>query len=288
MKNEMKCVGREPIKHEVSEKKRYFSFSRKQLCIPYALFLVLFVIFPLLLVVYYAFTDANGVFSLMNFVDFFTDATKISTLLISILVSLAVTLICLLIAYPVAYILSKMKQSVAFIFLLLFIMPMWINFVLRAMGMKELLTLIGIPLGSLANIIGLTYDFLPFMIMPIYSTLIKMDKSLSEAAYDLGANKFRVFKDVTLPLSMPGIISGAMMVFLPVMSCYVITDTFSGSTGFSVIGKLIAWCFLGENGTLTNVNGGATIALVMLVIMFVTMILTGGFKGEDSVRGTNL
>ena len=164
---------------------------------------------------------------------------------------------------------------------------MWINFVLRAMAMKELLNLIGIPLGNVANIIGLVYDFLPFMVMPIYSTLIKMDKSLEEAAFDLGAGKVKVFTSVTLPLSMPGIISGAMMVFLPVMSCYVITDTFSGSEGFSVIGKLIAWCFLGENGTLTNVNGGATISLVMLVIMFVTMLLTGGFKDEN-VRGTNL
>ena len=87
---------------------------------------------------------------------------------------------------------------------------------------------------------------------------------------------------------MPGIISGATMVLLPVMSCYVITDAFSGSTGFTVIGKLIAWCFLGENGTMTNQNGGAMISLIMLVILFVTMLATGGFKNEDSVRGTNL
>jgi spermidine/putrescine transport system permease protein len=165
---------------------------------------------------------------------------------------------------------------------------MWINFVLRAMAMKELLDLINIPLGSGANIIGLVYDYLPFMILPLYSTLIKMDKSLEEAAADLGAGKVRVFKEVTLPLSVPGIISGAMMVFLPVMSCYVITDAFSGSTGFTVIGKLIAWCFLGENGTMTNQNGGAMISLIMLVILFVTMLATGGFKNEDSVRGTNL
>ncbi len=265
-----------------------FSFSRNQLCIPYALFLIMFVLIPLLLIVYYAFVDKNGNFTFVNFIDFFTDTTKISTLLISILVSLVVTLICLLIAYPVAYILSRMSRKIAFILLLLFIMPMWINFVLRAMAMKELLSLIGIPLGSFANIIGLTYDYLPFMILPLYSTLIKMDKSLEEAASDLGAGKIRVFKNVTLPLSVPGIISGAMMVFLPVMSCYVITDSFSGSTGFTVIGKLIAWCFLGENGTMTNVNGGATISLIMLIILFVTMLVTGGFKGDESVRGTNL
>lgn len=270
------------------QKKLRFFFSRKHLCIPYTLFLIMFVVLPLLVILYYAFTSADGSFSFTNFVDFFSDRTKISTLIISLLVALLVTVICLLIAYPTAYILTKMKKNVAFVLLLLFVTPMWINFVLRAMAMKELLSLIGVPLCSFANIIGLVYDFLPFMILPLYSTLIKMDSSLEEAALDLGASKKRVFFKITLPLSVPGIISGAMMVFLPVMSCYVVTDTFSGSTGFTVIGKLIAWCFLGENGTLTNVNGGATISLIMLVIMFVTMLATGGFKSESSVRGTNI
>ena len=275
-------------KNSVSVYRKRFGFSRQSLCIPYGVFLVLFVLLPLFLVVYYAFTSADGTFTLSNFADFFADKTKVSTLLISIVVSIVVTGICLLIAYPVAYILAKMKKSVAFIFLMLFITPMWINFVLRAMAMKELLSLIGIPLGNVANIIGLMYDFLPFMVLPLYSTLIKMDKSLAEAAADLGAGKVKIFTSITLPLSLPGIISGAMMVFLPVMSCYVITDTFSGATGFSVVGKLIAWCFLGENGTLSNINGGATIALVLLVIMFLTMWLTGGFKDEEGARGTNL
>ena len=288
MTDKVKVVGKVDYTSEKKTHKFKIGFSRKNLCIPYALFLAMFVILPLLVIVYYAFTDKTGAITLGNFIDFFTDTTKISTLLISVLVSVVVTLICLLIAYPVAFILSKMKKQVAFVLLLLFIMPMWINFVLRAMAMKELLSLIGVPLGSFANIIGLTYDYLPFMILPLYSTLIKMDKSLEEAAADLGANKARVFMDVTLPLSVPGIISGAMMVFLPVMSCYVITDAFSGSTGFTVIGKLIAWCFLGENGTMTNQNGGATISLIMLVILFVTMFATGGFKGDDTVRGTNI
>lgn len=287
MTSQTKITGKTEYRPQKKTAKSFIPFSRKQLCIPYALFIFMFVVLPLFVVVYYAFTDANGSFSLYNFAEFFTNTTKLSTLLISVIVSVIVTAICILIAYPVAYILSKMNQKIAFILLLLFVTPMWINFVLRAMAMKELLTLIGIPLGNVANIIGLVYDFLPFMIMPIYSTLIKMDKSLEEAALDLGANKLKVFTSVTLPMSTAGIISGAMMVFLPVMSCYVVTDTFSGSEGFSVIGKLIAWCFLGENGTLTNVNGGATISLVMLVIMFITMLLTGGFKNEN-VRGTNL
>lgn len=286
--NERKQVERTEYVSEKRAKRFRIGFSRKNLCIPYGLFLALFVILPLLVIVYYAFTDDSGTITFANFIEFFTDITKISTLLISILVSLVVTFICLLIAYPVAYILSKMNGKVAFILLLLFIMPMWINFVLRAMAMKELLFLLGIPLGSTANIIGLVYDYLPFMILPLYSTLIKMDKSLTEAAADLGAGRVRVFKEVTLPLSVPGIISGAMMVFLPVMSCYVITDAFSGSTGFTVIGKLIAWCFLGENGTMTNQHGGAMISLIMLVILFATMLATGGFKSEDNIRGTNL
>ncbi len=286
--NERKQVERTEYVSERKARRFRIGFSRKNLCIPYGLFLALFVILPLLVIVYYAFTDNSGAITFANFIDFFTDTTKISTLLISILVSLVVTIICLLIAYPVAYILSKMNGKVAFILLLLFIMPMWINFVLRAMAMKELLFLVGIPLGSTANIIGLVYDYLPFMILPLYSTLIKMDKSLTEAAADLGAGRVRVFKEVTLPLSVPGIISGAMMVFLPVMSCYVITDAFSGSTGFTVIGKLIAWCFLGENGTMTNQHGGAMISLIMLVILFATMLATGGFKSEDNIRGTNL
>lgn len=285
MKEELKTVKTVPYSPEA--KVRKFNFSRKQLCIPYALFIVMFVVIPLLVVVYYAFSDANGHITFANFIDFFSNTSKLSTLIISILVAFLVTAICLLLAYPVALILSRMKKSAAFIFLLLFLTPTWINFVLRAMAMKELLTWLNIPLGSVSNVIGLTYDFLPFMIMPLYSTLIKMDKSFEEAAADLGAGKFKVFTSVTLPLSVPGIVSGAMMVFLPVMSCYVITDTFSGSTGFSVIGKLIAWSFLGENGTLVSVNAGATISLIMLVIMFVTMLFTGGFKSED-VRGTNI
>ena len=271
-----------------SAKKSKIAFSRKNLCIPYGLFLALFVVIPLFVIVYYAFTDSTGAVSFYNFINFFSDTTKISTLVISVLVSLVVTAICLLIAYPVAYILSRMNGKIAFTLLLLFIMPMWINFVLRAMAMQEFLSIIGIPLGSTASIIGLTYDYLPFMILPLYSTLIKMDRSLEEAAADLGANRVKVFTKITLPLSVPGIISGAMMVLLPVMSCYVITDAFSGSSGFTVIGKLIAMLFLGENGSQVDMHGGSMISLIMLVIMFVTMLLTGGFKSENSARGTNL
>lgn len=283
-----KVIKKEPFINE-NAKGGLLKFKRSQLCIPYGLFLSFFVIFPLFLIIYYAFTLETGEFSFSNFTAFFLEPTNISTLIISILVSFVVTLICLLISYPVAYILSRLKNTnLAFILLLLFILPTWLNFVLRAMAMKELLAFIGMPLGSGASIIGLVYDFMPFMIMPLYSTLIKMDRSYEEASSDLGASKVKVFTSVTLPLSMPGIISGVTMVFLPVMSCYVITDTFSGSTGFSLIGKLIAKCFLGENGAPIQINEGAAISLIMLVIMVITMLLTGGFKNSDNARGANL
>lgn len=285
---EAKIIKKEPFISE-NTSGGLLKFKRSQLCIPYGLFLSFFVIFPLFLIIYYAFTSKTGEFSFNNFTAFFVETTNISTLIISIFVSFVVTLICLLISYPVAYILSRLKNSnLAFVLLLLFILPTWLNFVLRAMAMKELLSFIGVPLGSGASIIGLVYDFMPFMIMPLYSTLIKMDRSFEEAAADLGASKVKVFSSVTLPLSMPGIISGVTMVFLPVMSCYVITDTFSGSTGFSLIGKLIAKCFLGENGAPIQINEGAAISLIMLVIMVVTMLLTGGFKNSENARGTNL
>ncbi len=283
-----RVIKKEPFKSQ--KVVRGIGFTRSQLCIPYGLFLSLFVVFPLLLIIYYAFTSKTGSFTFNNFITFFTNPTNVSTLIISIFVSIVVTLLCLLIAYPVAYLLSRMKDSVAFILLLLFILPTWLNFVLRAMAMKELLSFLGIPLGSGAEIIGLVYDFLPFMILPLYSTLIKIDKSYEEAAFDLGASSVKVFTSVTLPLSRPGIISGVTMVFLPVMSCYVVTDAFSagGAAGFSIIGKLIAQCFLGETGAQIQINEGAAISLIMLVIMVVTMLLTGGFKSSENTRGRNL
>ena len=131
-----KIINKSPLKTDKKARKFSIGLSRKDLCIPYGIFLCLFVVLPLLVIVYYAFTDSTGNVTAENFIDFFTDTTKISTLIISILVSLVVTIICLLLAYPVAYILSRMKGQVAFILLLLFIMPMWINFVLRSMEMK--------------------------------------------------------------------------------------------------------------------------------------------------------
>ena len=266
-------------------KKFRLTFSRKQLCIPYGLFLALFVIFPLLLIVFYAFTDADGGISLANFGRFFTSTTTLSTLLISMLIALATTVICIILAYPVAYILAKSKLNKGGTLLMLFIMPMWINFVLRAMAMKDLLTLLGIfGFNNYLNvIIGMVYDYLPFMILPIYTVLIRMDKSYAEASKDLGASAFQTFRKVTLPLSMSGIASGATMVFMPTMTCYVISDTF-GNGLVTIIGKLIDEQFT----TFQNWNFGSAMALVLLVIMLVSMLITGSFKSDNNVRGTNI
>ena len=271
-------------KTESQKNKFNLSFQRKQLCIPYGLFLALFVVIPLLLIVFYAFTDKNGVISFANFIRFFSSTTTISTLIISMLIALATTLVCIIIAYPIAYILAKSKLNKNGTLLMLFIMPMWINFVLRAMAMNDLLTLTGIfGVNNYLNvIIGMVYDYLPFMILPIYTVLVKMDKSYLEASKDLGASAFQTFRKVTLPLSMSGIASGATMVFMPTMTCYVISDTF-GNGLITIVGKLIDEQFT----TFQNWNFGSAMAMILLVIMLVSMWITGSFKSED-VRGTNL
>ena len=279
-----KVISKSEIK-KAEYAKKGLTFSRKNLGVPYALFLILFIVFPLFLILYYAFTSKTGSFSVQNFADFFTNRTSLSTLFISFFVSGITTIICLLIGYPVAYILSKIKSSKKTILLLLFIMPMWINFVLRAMALKEVLTLFKIFARNdffnfFNTILGMVYDYLPFMVLPLYTTLIKQDKSLLEASFDLGATKKQTFLKITLPLSVPGILSGITMVFLPSLSAYVISDTF-GNGKISIIGKLIEEQF----GTGANWNAGSAIAIVMLVIMFVTMLLSGEFKNDNRERG---
>ena len=281
MTSSVKAVAREP-----SEGKRGLRslFKRSYLAIPYGLFLAMFVVFPLFLIVYYAFTDKSGGFTFANFIEFFTTTSYISNVLISIGIACVTTAVCLLIAYPVAYILSRFKSARSYILVLLFIMPMWINFVLRALSLRELLDLLGLhgKTNFHNTVIGMVYDFLPFMILPLYTTLIKMDRSLEEASADLGANGVTTFFKITLPLSVPGIVSGAMMVFLPSMSCYVITDTF-GNGKIPLIGKLIESMF----GTAANWNMGSALAIVMLLIMFITMLVSGGFMGDKTISRGN-
>ena len=160
-------------------------FSRKQLCIPYALFLICFVVLPLAVIVYYAFTDGSGRFTWDNLLGFFTNGNTIGTLCYSIAIAVAVTAVCLLIAYPAAYVLARSGLKKGPVLLMLFIMPMWINFTLRLTALKEILTILEGNLSLypfLNTVIAMTYDFLPFMILPLYTTLLQLDESLIEAA----------------------------------------------------------------------------------------------------------
>lgn len=252
-------------------------FSRKQLGIPYALFLICFVVAPLFVIIYYAFTNGEGRFTFDNLTGFFTSPNTIGILAYSFLLAIVTTLVCLLLAYPIAYILARSEMKRKSVIVMMFVLPMWINFTLRITALKEVLTVIE---GNLAfhpflnSVIGMTYDFLPFMILPIYTTILKLDGSLMEAAVDLGANSFQTFVKVTLPLTVPGIVSGIVMVFLPSMTNYVVLDMLYNST--YIMGSLIGSYFSAYNW-----NGGSMIALVLLVIILVFTLVTNKYTDDD-------
>ena len=257
-----------------------YLFSRKNLGIPYALFLVLFVMAPLLVLFYYAFTDGQGEFTILNLTGFFSDPNTLGTLCYSLGIAFVTTMVCLLMAYPVAYILAVSRLKTKSVILMLFIMPMWINFSLRITALKEILTWME---GSLAyhpflnTVLGMSYDFLPFMILPIYTTISKLDNALLEAARDLGAGGMQALLKVTLPLSMPGIVSGVSMVFLPAMTNYVVLDMLYNST--YIMGSLIGSYFAAYNW-----HGGSMIALILLGIVCLFTLFTQGIE-EENTRG---
>ena len=238
--------------------------SRKLLAFPYAVFLFLFVLIPLFLIIAYAFTDESGHITLSNFYTFFSGAHNINTLMFSIFIGLMNTLICLILGYPAAYILAKRSIGFGTATVLLFVMPMWINFVLRTAATRDLLFAIGINGGThpyAATMVGMVYNYLPFVILPLYTTMMKMDRSLIEASYDLGAGKIYTFFHTILPMTMPGIASASTMVFMPTMSSYVISDVM-GERKISLIGNSIQLYF--DQG-LWHI--GSLVALIMLIII---------------------
>ena len=279
--------------------KHKLHFSRKLLAIPYGLFLGVFVVIPLLIIVYYAFTNDEGAFSTEYIEVFFNESGEgiigfftsynFKTIMQSFFISIMSTIICLLIAYPVAYIIAKCKLKNKSALLLLFVVPMWVNFVLRINALKELFVWLGTYNKSntwniVNTIIGMVYDFLPFMILPIYTTIIKIDQSYLEAAKDLGATPAKAFLQVTLPLSKAGIMSGVSMVFLPSMTNYVVSNYLT-FRNVKIIGKLIDDYFAGDLW-----HDGSFIALLLLLFMFLVTWLTGGFSAEEQTetRGTSL
>ena len=235
--------------------------------VPYFVFLVLFVVLPLLLIAVYAFTDNHGSFTLSNITAFFTEPKIVNSFLVSLEVALENTLICILIGYHAAYILADRKLNRSSLTAVLFILPMWINALMRTLATAEIFNSIGIGLGKGTLLFGLTYDYLPFMIYPIYTILSKMDRSYIEAAQDLGASPAKVFLKVTLPLSMPGVMSGVMMVFMPTVSTFAISEILTNNT-IQLFGSIIQEQF---NNLMWN--QGAALSLAMLIIIGLSTLL---------------
>ena len=270
--------------------------------IPYVIWMALFVVAPILIVVIYAFSSASGGFTLANFARMGTYAVVFTR---SFKLAIIATIICLLIGYPVSYIMSKEGPRFKRIAMVLIMLPMWMNFLLRTYSWMSILENNGllnqlfqkIGLIALYNqvfgtdlsyfrlintqgavVLGMVYNYLPFMILPIYSVIIKLDRSLIEAAHDLGANTFNVFRRVILPLSLPGVLSGITMVFVPSVSTFAISKMLGGGTEM-MLGDLIEQQFLGGA---YNPQLGAAISLVMMVIVVVCMWVMNRFgEGEE-------
>ena len=249
--------------------------KRSHWSIPYVVFMAIFVVLPLLLVLLYAFQDGSGHFTLSNITKFFSDSDALATFAVSLEVAIENTLICILLGYPAAWILANKEYNRSAITIILFIMPMWINALMRTLATAELFNVFGITLGKGTLLFGMVYDYLPFMIYPIYNVLSKMDKSYAEAAQDLGATPWKVFWKVTVPLSMPGVSSGILMVLMPTVSTFAISE-FLTNNKIKLFGTIIQ-----ENLNSSMWNYGAALAFIMLIIIGITTLLTDEKKEAE-------
>ena len=279
--------------------------------VPYVVWMAIFVVAPIIMVVIYAFSTADGGFTLANFTRMGTYAVVFTR---SFKLAIIATLVCLLIGYPISYIMSKEGRQFQRVGMVLIMLPMWMNFLLRTyswmsilenngllnqffqnIGLIDLYNKIAVHFAANpasyepithfqmlntqgAVVLGMVYNYLPFMILPIYSVIIKLDRSLIEAARDLGANTFQVFRRVILPLSLPGVLSGITMVFVPSVSTFAISKMLGGGTEL-LLGDLIEQQFMGNA---YNPQLGAAISLVMMVIVVVCMWVMNRFgEGEE-------
>ena len=254
---------------------KFFS-RRRSWSLPYIIFMAIFVVMPLVLIMIYAFQAKDGSFSLENFQRFINQPEAANTFIYSIGIALITTIICLVLGYPAAYILSRLKPSTARLVVMLFILPMWINVLVRTLATVALFDFLRLPLGEGALIFGMVYNFLPFMIYPIYNVLQKMDGSLIEAAEDLGATPRQVFTRVVFPLSSPGIVSGIMMVFMPTISTFAIAELLTVNN-IKLFGTTIQ-----ENINNGMWHYGAALSLIMLIIIGITSLFT-----DSSEDGAN-
>ncbi len=263
---------------------KFIRFHRKYLVIPFIIFIILFVILPIVFIVFYAFTDTDGYFTLDAVIDFFTSTNKINVLILSLLFAIGNTVICLLIGYPIAYILAKSKINSNGVIVMLFVMPMWINFVLRTWATRDVLNWINLDGGNhpyLATMIGLVYNYLPFVILPLYNVMLKLDKDQIDAARDLGCNRFQVFTKSIIPQTIPGVVSASIMVFMPTMSSYVISDVLSEGQVI-LFGNLI---YLNFNNS--QWNYGSFLSLIMLLFVGITMLISNNFSEKTNEKREN-
>ena len=269
--------------------RRTLTMRTKSAAVPYVFWMAVFVVIPLVLIVVYAFTNYDGAFTLENFdnIDVFLQVFGNSVVL-----ALIATAICLLIAYPFSYFLAQEGPIFRKVAMLLIMLPMWMNFLLRTYAwmsilenngfLNQFLGLFGIgPLHiintDIAVVLGMVYNFLPFMILPIFSVIDKLDRRYIEAAQDLGANKRETFRRVIFPLSLPGVLSGVTMVFIPSISTFAISKLLGGGMSF-LLGDLIEMQFL---GSAYNPHLGSAIALMMLVLVVIATLITNRFGGGD-------
>ena len=264
---------------------------------PYIVWSTLFIVIPLIIIVFFSFTQetASGYsFTLENFKRVL-NSQYISVFKRSLILAFESTVLCLILGYPVAYFISKMKSNKRNILIMLFIVPMWMNFLLRTYAwlpilgkngvINNFLSAIGLNTINIlytdaAVLLGMVYNFLPFMILPIYTVLIKMDNSLIDAAADLGANKRQIFTKVIFPLSMPGVITGITMVFMPAVSTFVISRLLGGGQ-YMLLGNLIETQFT----TMGDWNFGSALAIFMMIIILISMAIMNKFEGTESMEG---
>ena len=263
------------------------SLRAKLISSPYVVWSALFIVAPLIFVVYYSFTNPSGDFTLDNISALSKYAP---TFLRSIWFGIVATVICLLIAFPLAYIISQKTEKVQRTLVMLVMLPMWMSFLIRTYSWMALLQDTGIINSFLAKlgidpihmintsgavILGMVYNFLPYMIMPIYSVMAKLDYSMVEAAQDLGGNRLTVIKRCIIPMSMPGVISGITMVFVPSVSTFYISQKLGGS--FDLIGDVIERQFQQSY----NYNLGASLSLVLMVLILICMAVMNRFSGDE-------
>ncbi|EOU1877740.1 ABC transporter permease [Clostridium perfringens] len=260
---------------------------------PYVVWSAIFIVIPLLLIVFFSFTskvDGRFVFSFENFQRLF-EPIYFTVFIRSIWLAVLSTVSCLILGYPIAYIISKLPIKRRNMLILLFILPMWMNFLLRTYAWMAILgrdglinTLLGyIGIGPIkmlytdgAILLGMVYNFLPFMVIPIYTVLIKIDKNLVNAAYDLGANKAQAFRKIILPLSIPGIISGITMVFMPAVSNFVIPSLLGGGK-YMLVGNLIEQQFT----TIGNWNFGSALSIFMMILILISMAFMSKYEKKE-------